>query len=139
MAGSTSNVLQLIATLSCAPQLASDGGFPSAVTSIPFALNTGDESKPAPVDSGAQYTALNSAAAFVELAGIGPGKSVPLANTLYVRTDAAIDIRTTTAGNVVAVHKVTGVFMIEADDDAIVKLEAQGVGSIEWFASGATS
>ena len=135
--------LTLTGTLVEGPQLASDDAFPSGVTSIPFELNTGDCPKPVQASTGRQLVTLASPSAYVQLSGVGAGQSVTQAATVYMRVrSGAFLFRVTynaTPTPIVSVLPSAGLFIHEADVGSaswITKLEVQGQGVIEFYASG---
>lgn len=132
------NIVTLQGTLLAGPAKSSDSAFPSGLINASFALKP--STKPAPV-SVYDVRNLASPSSFVQLRGIGTNETVTKGNTLYLRTDAAMTLRLTfddgAGGDVVSTFPVDGLFIVEASDAKFLKLaEAQGVGVVEYFASG---
>jgi hypothetical protein len=132
------NIVTLQGTLQAGPAKSTDCAFPSALVNASFTLKP--STKAAPV-SAYDVRNLNSPSSFVQLRGVGPGESVTRGNTLYLRTETAMTVRATfddgVGGSVVATYPVDGLFVIEAQEAKFIKLlEAQGVGVVEYFASG---
>lgn len=131
---STNNIVTLKGTIVTGPAKASCAGFPSGVAKWDFELSP--PSKAANVSFSANRN-LNSSGSYAALDGVGAGKSVTAATTLYVRTETAMLIRITFADTTTAVIPVQGLFILEAQPaKTITLLEAQGVGTIEYFAAG---
>jgi hypothetical protein len=115
---------------------------PSAVTSIPFTLN--NVPKTSNVSTGAKTRQVQSPSAFVQLSGVGPTDDVTQCDTFYVRVKSGLfQIRVTynnpAGGTIVSVNPINGLFIQEADaadNFYVTKLEVQGSGTIEYFASG---
>ena len=137
----------LEATLSETPQSASDGtSFPSASTSIPFALNTAPQPKPVQASTGRMLRTIASPSAFVTLEGIGSGDTVSQASTVYARVKfGGFQLRVTFANPaapsspIVSILPFSGVFVLEPDWATgyfVTKLELQGSGACEYYASG---
>lgn len=132
------NIVTLQGTLLAGPAKSSDSAFPSGLVNASFTLKP--STKPAPV-SVYDVRNLASPSSFATLRGIGSGETVTQGNTLYLRTDAPMTLRLTfddgAGGDVVASFPVDGLFLIEAPVGKFLKLaEAQGVGVVEYFASG---
>ncbi len=119
------------------PQGSSDCGFPSGVTNIQFGGNT----IPAGVMTGDMVRSVNSAADYVDLDGVGSDQAVTQATFFFLRTQSPIFVRVTfqptSGGDIVSVIPVQGVVTIQAPPTNYIKgLEAMGVATIEYFASG---
>lgn len=132
------NIVSLDGSLLAGPSKSSDHGFPSGMVNASFTLKP--STKPAPV-SVYDVRNLQSPGSFATLRGVGSGESVQQANLLYLRTEAAMTFRVTfddgAGGSVVASYPVDGLFIVEAPVSRFIKLvEAQGVGVVEYFASG---
>jgi hypothetical protein len=128
-------------TVTAGPTTSGDTVFPAGVTNIPFTLNIAQKAYGA--SSGAQSEAVASPSSFVTLAGINASVgTVKNCNTLYLRTSAAMDVRITQnnplGGTTVSlVKQVKGLFIVEVDDlNAILLVEVQGTGTVEWGAWG---
>jgi len=133
--------VSLTGTLVAGPSASSDNAFPSGTTTIPFNLNP--DPKGYSVDTGRNVINVNSPSAFVPLPGVSSAGPVTNASLVYVRTQAGIDLRITRvnpAGGsfVVTVHP-DGLFVWETDPaQPITLLEAQGSGTVEYYACGNT-
>lgn len=115
-----------------------DCGFPSGVTNISF---TSLPPLKAASASGYQSKVVNSPSAFVELTGVGTGETVTQANFLFLRTSSPMQVRLTmnpsSGSDVVSILFIQGVHILELPSLNYLKLlEAQGVGTIEYFVSG---
>lgn len=112
------------------------------VTSLPLAFAGGCCGKDFAVAVGPSRLSINTAlGTYQTLPGIGSAPSVTKANTLYFRTSALLLLRLTTddgaGGSVTSVIPANGLGFLEFDGARFLKLlEASGVGSIEYFASG---
>ena len=132
-----SNVVTVKGTLLAGPPKSSCNGFPSGLVNAAFELTP--PNKAADVST---YSApnLNSPVSFAELDGIGDGNTVTKGTFLYVRTSSKMTIRITQGEGddaVVSTLYVQGLFMQEfPSSNPLTLLEAQGVGVIEYFASG---
>lgn len=132
------NIVTLQGSLQAGPAKSSDSAFPSGLVNASFTLKPSTKSAPVSVYD---VRNLSSPSAFVQLRGVGTSETVTQANTLYLRTDAAMTVRLTyddgAGGSVVATFPVEGLFIVEASLSKFIKLvEAQGVGVVEYFASG---
>lgn len=137
-------IISLIAKLIESPPRACDypTGVPSAVTTIPFTLLCNP--KASNVSTGAKSRIVNSPGAFVALSGVGPSDDVTQANTIYARTTSGgFQLRVTYANPVgspiVSILPMAGLVLLEPDAVGgyyATKLEVQGAGTIEYFASG---
>ncbi len=118
----------------------SQNSFPSATAQMFLALR----SEPAPYTAatGVLQLPLDSELAFVQLGGIdetiGPVKKATL---ISLRSPSEIALRITTddglGGEVLIETPHIGLFLKEwPDSHPVLKLEAKGVGLIEYFASG---
>jgi len=141
--------VSLEATLTEAPASSSDGStFPSASTTIPFGLRTAPSGKPVAASTGRMLRTINSPAAFVTLEGVGSGDTVQQADTVYARVrSGGFQLRVTFANPaaplspIVSVVPIAGVLLLEPDAMSgfyITKLELQGSGQIEYYASSPT-
>lgn len=137
----------LDATLTETPQGASDGSqFPSASTTIPFGLNTSPNAKPVQASTGRILRQINSPSAFVQLDGVGTGDAVTQASTVYLRVRTPAWQARITFNNpanvmspIVSVLPIAGVLLLEPDYASgffVTKVEIQGSGSVELYASG---
>jgi hypothetical protein len=132
--------LNLSGTVQAGPAQVSDTTFPSGETTIPFVSN------PSPKgynnDTGKNVTTqFASPSSFATLAAVGPGGPVIQANFLYLRTSTQIAFRLTqlqpASSPTTAVVTVAGVLIVEpAPGFEITLVEAQGAGTIEWYACG---
>lgn len=132
-----SSVVTVKGTLLAGPPKSSCNGFPSALVNAAFELT--------PPNKSAEVAAygspnVNSQVSYVTLDGVGSGNTVTQGTFLYVRTTARMAIRITQGsggGAVVSVVYVKGLFIQEFPPDMpLTLLEAQGVGVVEYFASG---
>lgn len=135
------SLLSLTGTLVEGPPTACDDAFPAGSTDIPFELNTGACGKQVGASTGRQLLTLNSPAAFVTLSGVGPGQTVTQALTAYLRVrTGGFQFRVTYNGfGVPALLPSSGLFIHEADQTQnayITKIEVQGAGQLEYYASG---
>jgi hypothetical protein len=132
--------LTLTGTLNEGPNVAQDGNFPSGTTNLPFTLNQGSASKPSACSTGAKVRQLNSPFAFVALSGVGATDDVTQADTIYIRVSTSgFKVRLTFADGTTPVLPINGLFIIEPDAGAglyVTKVELQGAGQVEYFASG---
>lgn len=138
-------ILTLDATLTEAPVPCSDpGGFPSTSTTIPFELNP--PSKSVVVSTGRKLVTVSSPSAFVTLLGATGDTSVNQAGTVYMRVSSgAFQARLTFANAaapsspIVSILPIAGVLCLEPDAGtgyACTKVEVQGSGIVEFYASG---
>jgi hypothetical protein len=131
------NVVTFQGTLLAGPAKSTCERFPSGLVNAKFELTPSNK---AAAVSCYQVRSLNSSVSFVELAGVGTAETVTQATFLYLRTSAKISIRVTQvrdAGDEVNIHDVQGLLVLEVPVGNYVKLlEAQGVGTVEYFASG---
>jgi|HubBroStandDraft_5_1064220.scaffolds.fasta_scaffold74692_1 hypothetical protein len=134
----------LDATLNETPRRSSDSpGFPSASTSIPFGLN-GCPDKPVCASTGRILRQLNSPSAFVTLDGVGASDVVTMAATVYARVRCGgfqlrVTMHNPLGSPIVSVVPFAGVFLFEPDvanGYYVTLLELQGVGAVEYYASG---
>lgn len=115
---------------------------PSAVTTVPFTLNCNPKSSN--VSTGAKTRNVLSPAAFVQLSGVGAGDDVTQADTVYARVKSGLFQLRVTYNNppgspIVSVLPFAGLIILEPDAGNgyyVTKLEVQGTGVIEYFASG---
>jgi hypothetical protein len=122
-------------TLVAGSQGGTDCSFPSAITNLQFG-----KTKSFAV-SATHAKNVASASAYVPLDGVGTGETVTQANFLYLRTNAKLSARITykadSGPDVVIVIPVFGFLVWEPPDaNYITLLEMQGVGGVEYFASG---
>lgn len=129
--------------LVAAPQVntGTNGGLPTAVSSVSLALLSGTLPKGQTAWTGPSVRYMDSAGAFEDLDAAGPGTAVPQGEVLYARCTSPMLLRLTTkAGadpDLLSVLPLKGPVLIEFDPDRpLVLLEAQGVGDIEFFVSG---
>lgn len=132
------NVVRFEGSLIAGPSASSCSGFPSAVVNATFSLTPSN--KIATV-SASHLKVVNSASAYVALDGIGDGETVTQGTFLYLHASTEMLIRCTFANgsdpDIVSVMVVSGLFAFEASASKYLKLlEAQGVGVVEYFASG---
>lgn len=130
-----SNVVTVKGTLLAGPPKASCNGFPSALVNAAFELTPPNKSAEV---SCYHARNLNSAGTYATLDGVGD--TVTRGTFLYVRTTVKMLLRITQegdAGDEVSELYVQGLYMQELPPGNYLKLlEAQGVGVIEYFASG---
>lgn len=131
-------VVQVKGQILAGPPKSSCSPFPAGFVNIDF--TTRSTNKAAAV-SAYQSRSLNSPSSFAGLDGVGSGETVTKATFLYLRTATAMTIRLTTddgsGGSVTAVIPVDGFLLMEFQTAKFLKLvEAQGVGTVEYFASG---
>lgn len=140
-----SNTVTLLGTLTAGPQGMCDGGFPGGLLQLQFGLAgscPGAGTKPAAKKFWSNTDVSTAALAFVDLDGVGAGESVTKGNMLYLRTTAPLVIRMTTADplggpDVVSAVSILGLMILEFYGLGYLKrLEASGVGGVEWFVSG---
>lgn len=120
------------------PKNACAGSLPSGVMNLSYELTTANKTANVKAD---QVANVNSPSAFTGLDGIGPNYAVTRATFLFLRTSTVMSIRLTfddgAGGSTTSVVEVNGLFLIEANASKFIKLlEAQGVGAVEFFASG---
>lgn len=112
-------------------------GYPSTISNIAFGT-TPPELPAGVIVSHAKQ--VNSPAAFVTLDGIGSGATVTQGNFLYVKTNAAMQLRLTFADagpDIVSILQVAGPLVFQIPASGYLKLlEAKGVGAIEYLVSG---
>lgn len=133
-----SDSVTLSGSIIAGPQGAGDCGFPSGILNIVFSSFPPQKSAAAKTSSSKQ---LNSPSAFTALDGVGTGETVTQGNFLYLRSNSPTQIRLTTKASsgpdVVAVVPLQGVMIIEfPTTNYLLLLEAQGVGTLEYFVSG---
>ena len=135
----------LLGTLTAGPQGVCEGGFPSGILQLAFGLAgscPGAGTKPALRKFWSFVNVNSPSPAFVTLDGVGTGQSVTQANTLYLRTTTQMLMRFTFANpaggpDIVSQVPVQGLHIAEYPLNGYLKLvEAQGIGGIEFFASG---
>lgn len=133
-----SNQLTITGTLQLTPQNAQDGSFPSSNSTVPFSLNTGNQPKNSPADTGVDHRTVASPSAYTTLKGVGTDDDVTAADTLYIRTSVPMLIRCTYTGlSTPAEEPIKGLKIIEVDPQfPLTKVEVKGSGLVEWFASG---
>lgn len=139
-----SDSVTLIGNLTAGPQGVCEGGFPSGLLQVSFGL--AGSCPGAGTKSAAKKTwssqAIDSAAVYVALDGVGTGESVTQANTLYLRTTVQMQFRLTFANpeggaDIVSIVPVKGLFIVEPSPSGYIKLlEVKGQGEVELFASG---
>lgn len=133
------DALVLTGSIVLGPVGSGDCSFPASTTNVPF--SSYPQSKPAAV-SIRHAKSINSAAAFVALDGVGTGESVTQANFLYARSTSPMKYRLTQAdyaggADIVSVVETQGLLINEFPTVGYLKLlEVQGVGTIEYVASG---
>jgi hypothetical protein len=118
--------------------------FPSGVTSVPFGLNTAPCPKNSNASTGARVQTINSPSAFVTLSGVGATDNVTQGDTSYVRVrSGGFQLRLTfnnpASGSIVSVLPLAGLHILECDAGSgfyLTKVELQGSGTVEFFASG---
>jgi hypothetical protein len=118
---------------------AGDCSFPGSTCNVPF--SSYPQQKPAAV-SITHAKSVNSPSAFVALDGIGTGESVTQGNFLYARSTSPMKYRLTMADyaggpDIVSIVEAHGTFILEFPTAGYLKLlEAMGVGTIEYIATG---
>lgn len=118
----------------------SDGGsFPTAQFNAQLSLKNATKGYNAA--TGVLTRNVQSPNAFVALSAIGGGADVPEADFFYMKSNSDFAVRITlkdgVGGTTVVVVPVSGLFMFEPQSQkAIVSVEVQGSGPIEYFASG---
>ena len=128
--------LDFSGVLACGPAAATED-VPAGLTTIPY------QTSPAPkylqATTGDMQVLLNNPSSYVALPGIG-GAGVKQATFLYLRTNAAMQVRVTYAGTdglVQAVEVINGMSVSEVDPASYIELvEVQGAGQVEYFAGG---
>lgn len=140
----SNDAVTLLGNLTSGPQGICEGGFPSGIFQVQFGLAgscPGAGTKPALVSAYGTPN-INSPSSYVTLPGVGSSSTVTQANTLYMRTTVPFLVRLTFAtpgggSDTVSVVPVLGLLILEPRSDGYLKLiEAQGIGSIEYYASG---
>lgn len=132
--------LVLTGSIVLGPVGAGDCSFPGGTVNIPF--SSYPQQKPATVSIRHAKSINSPAPAFVALDGVGTGESVTQANFLYLRTTGLMKYRITQADfnggpDIVSIVETQGLLINEFPTAGYVKLlEAQGVGTIEYIASG---
>jgi hypothetical protein len=130
-------VVTLQGSLFAGQPQASGTGFPSGMVNIGFELTP-----PNKVATCSMYQTpnLNSPSSFATLPGVGDGGTVTQGTFLYLKTANPMEVRVTQhsdSGDVVSTLYVEGVYVQEFPVGNYLKLlEAQGVGTIEYFVSG---
>ena len=132
-------VLRLSGSLDGGPASSTTESFPASSFSAPLRFR--ENTKGFSVATGVLTRKLNSVGAFVPLQGVGATDTVTKGTFLYLKSDAAIEVRLTTddgsGGSVLAVLPPSGFVMIELDPVKFLKLlEAKGLGSLEYFVCG---
>jgi len=131
--------LVLTGSIVLGPVGAGDCSFPGSTTNVPF--SSFPQQKPAGV-SIRHAKAINSPSVFVALDGVGPTGSVTQANFVYMRSTSPMKYRLTQADfnggpDIVSIVETQGLLINEFPTSGYVKLlEAQGVGTVEYIASG---
>lgn len=136
----TTPVATLTATLGVnAPPLV-DSACPQAVLSTLAQLAFNPPYKPATVNTGFVTRAVNSANSYVQLYGVGLNDIVTTPTLLYMRdVDGNGLIARLTFGSTTSTVPFNGIVMMELDPDTtLTELEIQGVGTVEYFACGAS-
>jgi hypothetical protein len=131
------NIVTFEGSLLSGPPRAACATFPAGVTNIPFSLRPPNKSAPC---SAKGVRNLDSANAFSTMHGVGANEDVTQATFLFVQTQGKMTLRLTTqtdSGDRTATVDVDGILAIEFPAANYLKmLEAQGVGVVEYFASG---
>ncbi len=131
------NVVSLKGNIIAGPPRSSCNAFPSGLFNAAFELRPPNKSAPVSTHN---TPSISSAAAFVELSGVGTAQSVTQATFLYLQTNAKMLVQLTQegdSGDEVSVLYVDGLLILEFPSANYLKLiEAKGVGVIEYFASG---
>jgi hypothetical protein len=113
---------------------------PAGVSQVPLTLSVSP--KQSPVNTGLRHKLLASPSSFVTLSGLGSGDDVTTADTLYIKSDAPIQIRQTMqnpAGGspIVSIETLGGVKFQEFPASGyLTLLEAMGSANLEVFISG---
>jgi hypothetical protein len=131
------NVVTLQGALLAGPPRSSCNGFPAGIVNTQFELRPPNKS--AAVSTGMQVRNLNSPSSYATLSGVGSDDAVTQGSFLYIRTQTSMLFRLTTNDtvDVVSVIPVDGLCIIEFPAGKYLELlEAQGVGVVEYFASG---
>lgn len=133
--------LVLSGSLTAGPAIVTDTTFPGAVSTV--SLTSTPEPKPSQVCSGVKARNVNSPNAFIALSGVGPTDDVTQGDTLYFRCRSPMQIRVTFANPLVpmsplvSVLPVNGTVLLEVPQNQYITLvEVQGVGQVEYLASG---
>lgn len=133
-------VASLCAQLTVGSNGVYDGACPATVLSTVAMLHLTPPNKPAVVSTGVMSRVVN-AGTFIPLSGVGPTDAVTAATLLYMRSadsTTAMQVRLT-FGAVQSVIPLLGVLLIELDPSTpLTSLEVQGVGTLEYLATGAT-
>lgn len=126
------------------PATQTDPLFPSGLTTIPFTLSQGSNPKAVNVSTGAKVRSVNSPSGFVTLSGVGSSDDVTQAGFVYMRvSQGGFQFRVTyhnpLGSPIVSVIPSAGIMILEPDVPNgyyVTLLEAQGTGTIEYYASG---
>lgn len=133
--------ISLDASLHGGPSVVSETIFPSA--SFDAHVGLLPCKKPYTIATGILRAPIASPAAFVQLSGVSPSLvgAVARGTFFYFRCESAMRLRLTIddgiGGDYTSETDVRGIFVQEFPDDrALLLLEAQGDGTIEYFVSG---
>jgi hypothetical protein len=116
------------------------GTVPAGVSQVPLVLSMSP--KQSAVNTGLRHKALNSPSSFVTLSGLGASDDVTTADTLYLKSDSAIQIRLTMqdpAGGspIVSIETLIGLKVQEFPQAGyLTLLEAMGIANLELMISG---
>lgn len=132
----------LSGNLTVGPGAVTEGVFPSMRADVQIAFIDGSQGKSAERATGILSRQINSPAAFVELQGVGPTDTVTQGNTLYLKSNAPVDLRLTRddgAGgqDVTETPGVHGLFVVEfSTTKPLELLEIRGSATIEYLICG---
>jgi len=116
------------------------GFVPQGVSQTPLALNP--STKQSAVQTGLRHKSLSSPSSMQAISGLGTGGDVTTADTLYLKSDAPIQVQLTQqnlAGGspVVSVVNLYGTLLLEFPPSGyLTGIEAQGTANLEILISG---
>lgn len=132
----------LTGNLTAGPTAVTEGVFPSMRADVQLAFIDGSQGKSAERMTGVLSRQINSPSAYVPLQGVGPTDTVTQGNTLYLKSNAPVNIRITQddgsgGTDVTEMLGVHGLVVREFSTIYPLELvEIQGSATIEYFFSG---
>jgi hypothetical protein len=130
-------VVTLKGSLLAGPPRASGSAFPAGLVTIAFELTPPNKAADVQVH---QTRDVNSPGSYTTLSGCGASDTVTQGTFLWVQTEGKMKIRITQngdSGSEVSVLEVQGVYCQEFPvGNYLTLVEAQGVGTVEYFVSG---
>jgi hypothetical protein len=137
--------LTIDGTLTEAPQTTQDGGFPSTTTVAPFAQAGAPTPKNVNASTGRKLLTIASPSSFAVIVG-GTDADPTQMSTVYARVaSGGFQVRVTfnnpLGSPIVSVLPLAGLLVLEPDAGGgyyVTKVEVQGSGQIELYASGAS-